>query len=160
MLKRAVTVSFLVVIGMIGTGCASVGSLSSRGGADSDLGVSGRAPDLRGIVSSVEEGDSDGSSVVRVLVAQRADLQPEESVQEAGDGSKSAPKDEPHGLYLKITDQTRVLRKERDGDIRYLDRVEASELEEGQKIRVWHGEIVSRSYPGQAQAESIVIDRG
>lgn len=160
MLKRAAVLSFLVFIGIIGTGCASEGSSSGRGGDDRDVRSAGREPDLTGIVSDVEGVGSDDLSPARILVEQRADRQREAPAEEDSDSSKSAAKGERPRLYLNITEQTRILREERDGDVGYLDRVEASELEKDQEVRVWHGEEVSRSHHGQTQAESIVIVRG
>lgn len=158
MLKQAVALSFLLVIGIISYGCASGGG--SAGGEEADRSVRPPEgePDLTGTVSGVEGVDSDSSPPARVLVEQQADRQGRATAEETGGNSTSGKGEQPR-LYLNITDQTRVLRRAHGNDGGDLVRAEVAELEEDQAVRAWHGDIVSRSYPGQAQAEAIVIDR-
>lgn len=158
MLKQAVALSFLLVIGIIGSGCASGSGSSGGGEAERSVRPPEGESDLTGVVSGVEGLDSDSSSPARVLVQQRADHQGRATAEETGSSSASGKGEQPR-LYLNITDQTRILQRVHGDDGGNLVRAKAAELEEGQAVRAWHGDVVSRSYPGQAQAEFIIIDR-
>lgn len=139
-------------------GCGFSGSSGSAetgnggtGAGEGEASPPDSPPGIVGFVTNVSiEPGTEGASVATILV--------EES---PGQGKPGGCSKGPVGkgcnkLLLDITGQTSVL-QELGGD-KGLARVTQADLRTGQRVSVWHENVVTKSYPGRTGARVIVIE--
>lgn len=135
-----VEVALIAAVGIVLAGCSTAGG-STRGGQSASL-PDGR-PNITGTITEVERG----GEALRVLV--------EEDPRQGK--TENCLKEGCDKLFLDITGDTRIIR-EASGEEEAFAPARAADLEKGQRVRAWHSGVVSKSYPGQAKAQVVVID--
>lgn len=119
-------------------------------------------PDLRATVVSVEPAESTGAAsgagTARVLVEGKG---PRENTSgsrgRAANEAEGAPgKGQRYLLNLKVAPETRVLLRRGDTSI---SQASTKDIAAGQEVELWHTPETGRSYPAQAKAHTILIDR-
>ena len=138
-MMSAVLRSVLLVVPMV-LALGGCGDASSEDASSGDEAVSApsRAPDLEGVVGEVTQGsavsgDTDGSVLV-----------------EAEPGVEGTDK-----ITFTVTSATALLREEGSG---FVILTGLGDLVAGRRVRAWALDgRVAESYPGQAQAEAIVV---
>lgn len=146
----------VAVAGLFLYGCGAVGGSSDAGSSGGEANGGGEEvslpegpPGIVGVVTEVgRDPGGEGASLGTILV--------EES---PGQGkpvgcSGGSPQKGCNKLLLSLTEQTSVLREMGED----LTAATGLDLESGQRVMVWHEDVVTKSYPGQTIARVVVIE--
>ncbi len=140
---------FLYGCGAVG-GQAAAGSSGDTNGGGSKASLPEGPPGIAGVVTELRRDSSEeATSLVTILVEENP-----------GQGkpvgcSRGSSKQRCNKLLLSITEQTSILREVGDEE---LVRATGADLARNQRVRAWHEDVVTRSYPGQTRARVVVIE--
>ena len=106
-------------------------------------------PGIVGTVTEVRRPPGAGAASPESILVEESPGQGKSAGCAKGSGVKGCNK-----LLLGITEQTSILR----GAGEDLAPATGEELETGQRVRAWHEDVVTKSYPGQTIARVVVIE--
>jgi hypothetical protein len=158
MLRVAVIGATVAVLG----GCSTADSSSASEEEDGASTYDGQStslsaslpegpPGIEGTITAVAHFSDGGetSPLKRILVEENPDQGKPENCSKSQEGCNK--------LYLDITDETNIFRNVGSNE-ENLAQATSTDFEMGQRVRAWHEDVVTRSYPGQTRAQVVVID--
>lgn len=106
-------------------------------------------PGIVGVVTEVGRDPGGEAASLRTILVEESPGQGKSAGCSGGSPQKGCNK-----LLLNITEQTSVLREAGED----LAPATGLDLKSGQRVKAWHEDIVTKSYPGQTIARVVVVE--